>query len=1706
MKKITLKLCFALAAALLCQSTEAQFTYTGGTLNTAQTYDGLGVDSALNPDTIGTTGDSDYIGSSTSGSLTVLSGTLTINVSDFKVGANFGGVGFLSVGSNANLNILNDGQWGPGVGKDGGSGTLSISNNATVTVLIAGTTEQRFMIGNGAAGGTNANGAINIYGGTMILTNGVTPSEDQMQVRVGSDGGIGTIDLDSGSMIDVMPLPFALGGKYTGMIGTPVFTNQSASRLIINNGSLVMTAICSLTDPNKATFTVASNSYVSFIIGGTGSLSLNNWAATDYSNLVSLGNICVNGTAAPWSDFKYSNSNGQGILQLGNPVVAGAQVSLTNVYAGTPVTLSAAANGLNYQWQTDNGSSGVTWSNIGGATSNNYVLDTTSLLGNYEYQLVVTSGGNSVTSAPVPVTVMPASAPFVVSNTVATPNQGGATVTNYVGGTETFTASFTGTLPINYNWQYSPNANGSSAIYLAGQTNLTLVLTNLQSTNSGYYSLQASNGVSPYVGNSLWLSLTVAPIINELIVWSAPVSVNGLTADQILTNVANTYTNGPGYLLEAAYFGNTTTPILVALSNSVYTFLGDGSAASVSDNISATNGASTNLTGNASFDSVLNMFAYDGGSNHVITLHNLVVGQTYSVQLFAMDDRTNNGARQSNFQNLNDGADVSSTFAMGNNAYVVGTFIAPGTDVAIQQNLPTGGFGNINALVVRALTYIPYVTPTILTQPSPSPYIVYAGRTVTLSGAANGVPTPGYQWQWSPDGSTWINLVNGGRISGATNTTLIVSNITLADNNAYIQFYATNSSALNSGSAFSQPVQLNVLPAPPLSGAVSTNILALNPLAYWPMNDTQDPYNQNAPVYDASGNQHDGEYMQFAQNYFDGIYGPTIASGFPYFTDPADNGALLVSIQYSNSFVSVPGLNLNTNTATFVMWLYPAGTNYPSTGLLMTRDAAKGAQTGGICYDSTGTRIGYNWNGDSFTWGVAGPVIPTNMWSFVAVVITPTNASFYVCNTNGGALKTVTHTHTNMAWTGTAGPDPSIRIGDDNNGNAALRLFNGTIDDVAVYNQSLTANQLMSLVTPSAVILSQPQSAGASAGSLAQFSVGVASSTSVTYQWKTNGVNVGNGGVFSGVTSNVLSISSASLNQNGMVFSVAVNNSVGGVLSSNATLTVIQPLGIAMYWDTNGVTPGSGTNGAPSGIWGTTNANWSLDPTGSSATSFWTNGNSAVFSAGNDQTNLSKLFLVTVTNIPQSVIVNAITNKNGQTRIVGGALTPAGASFAINVATNNHAADYDLRIDSVLNDSGAGTTITKTGPGVLLLETANTFAGGFTLNSGSVGTETANGPFGYGTLTLNGGNVEKSWGSGSTSTLTITNSVNVAGTVNFAIVQSAQGNYQFSGPFTGSGFLAVSNINLGGALTIASGSIIIAGDISQFTGTFFQNCAGSNPLRIGSGSGAIVVNGSQAKFQTIGSTSINTPLALLDANFGTLRMGELSGTGGHIRSAWNSTGNTTFEIGALNTSTTYAGNIDDNPNGANGLAGVTKVGAGTLILSISNSYSGPTTVSNGVLQINTAFLKTNSAVIIASPGVLNLNFSGVDQVNALTLNGVAQANGTYGATGSGAGIIDNTHFAGTGVLQVGNTLPVSYLKFIGSPVLSGTNLSITATNAGAGNVYLLSTTNLTTPRNQWVPVWTNTLTGNGQFTTNLSGMVNPALGQQFYILSTTNNH
>ncbi len=94
---------------------------------------------------------------------------------------------------------------------------------------------------------------------------------------------------------------------------------------------------------------------------------------------------------------------------------------------------------------------------------------------------------------------------------------------------------------------------------------------------------------------------------------------------------------------------------------------------------------------------------------------------------------------------------------------------------------------------------------------------------------------------------------------------------------------------------------------------------------------------------------------------------------------------------------------------------------------------------------------------------------------------------------------------------------------------------------------------------PSATITTHPQPQTVCAGSPASLSV-AASGGAVTFQWQKDGVNIANGGIYSGVTTSVLSISNGQTGDSGM-YRCRVTNLCGtGTLDSNAALVTINPL------------------------------------------------------------------------------------------------------------------------------------------------------------------------------------------------------------------------------------------------------------------------------------------------------------------------------------------------------------------------------------------------------------------------------------------------------------------------------------------------------------------------------------------------------------------
>ncbi len=271
-----------------------------------------------------------------------------------------------------------------------------------------------------------------------------------------------------------------------------------------------------------------------------------------------------------------------------------------------------------------------------------------------------------------------------------------------------------------------------------------------------------------------------------------------------------------------------------------------------------------------------------------------------------------------------------------------------------------------------------------------------------------------------------------------------------------------------------------------------------------------------------------------------------------------------------------------------------------------------------------------------------------------------------------------------------------------------------------------------------------------------------------------------------------------------------------------------------------------------------------------------------------------------------------------------------------------------------------------------------------------------------------------------------------------------------------------SNTITGGTLTSATGVDLIVNQFnpvadggltisSQVTGSIGVTLAG-NPLVLG---GLLVLDNPANNYT--GPTSINANTTLQCGAAGVVPAVSavvLSGTAafnlnGFNQSigslAGNSTGTTvsngtsftaaTLTVGNNNTNTTFAGLIADG----SATLSLIKVGAGALSLAGSNTYSGGTTITGGILNINADAALGNSAGGITfngsgAGGTLQLaaGFAGTSLASTQTITVVANDSGTIDTNGNGT-----------------SAAPIIYS---GSLAVSGT-----FTKAGSG-VFSLNTT------------------------------------------------
>jgi len=587
--------------------------------------------------------------------------------------------------------------------------------------------------------------------------------------------------------------------------------------------------------------------------------------------------------------------------------------------------------------------------------------------------------------------------------------------------------------------------------------------------------------------------------------------------------------------------------------------------------------------------------------------------------------------------------------------------------------------------------------PPIVSAP-PASQSAYVFQTVQFTVGVAG--TPPFQYQW---------FANSSAISGATNSVLTLNDISATSTGTYTVAIS------NQFGHASSAASLSVIT--PVAGTYEASAIALEPdvyLRFSDINDTNEVINEGTlgAVADATA---EGNYVATT--------GP-LPPDFPNLesTNPA------VQFDGASADVAIPPLNFSTNTgntATLSAWVYCYGSEVGYAGVVFER--------GG---DASGMQIQTDANGDnilSYDWATGGRwqfqsglIIPPYQWCFVALVVTPTNGTLYL--QDGTSMQTAVDTYAEgiSQFTG------NTYVGWDPNGGAGAtsRRFNGIIDEVTIFNRSLSAADVGSLYYAAtgepAGIVTSPAGLTNYTGQPFSLSVVASGAPPLSYQWYKNSHAI------AGATNDTYTVAAATTNDSGS-YEVYVANTGGNTNSANATVLIetMAPFFSALpesvdLW--NGVAStisaqadGSGPlsyqwylNGAP--VAGQTNASLNLsDPEAA-------NGGSYVFRVSNAYgTTNSAAVLVTVSDPSQSEQMLYSTNTTATWNLRNNYQPIQGVWFQTGTKARlvTHLGYFDSTGTGLLTNHWLGIYQGPPGSGTLLASvqvlagTSNLYSGGF---------------------------------------------------------------------------------------------------------------------------------------------------------------------------------------------------------------------------------------------------------------------------------------------------------------------------------------------------------------------------------------------------------
>jgi autotransporter-associated beta strand protein len=397
-----------------------------------------------------------------------------------------------------------------------------------------------------------------------------------------------------------------------------------------------------------------------------------------------------------------------------------------------------------------------------------------------------------------------------------------------------------------------------------------------------------------------------------------------------------------------------------------------------------------------------------------------------------------------------------------------------------------------------------------------------------------------------------------------------------------------------------------------------------------------------------------------------------------------------------------------------------------------------------------------------------------------------------------------------------------------------------------------------------------------------------------------------------------------------------------------------------------------------------------------------------------------------------------LTNVNyntGGAMITGGTLQvgdgTAAASMGTGAITNDGTLCFNSTAANTVADVISGTGIVvQEGSGELTLSGNNTHAGVTVRSNSTFLNNNANAVGAAGsTLTLDSGTLHLT-------TVDVSSGKSVVVAADSAIVSTvtgSSGNRRIDSPVYGTN----------ATLWITNSALLTFNqDMHGFSGTIKMASQTSQTVRFNAG-GDLLCSGSRNAIWEFLPAAGSTNWMQCRIN-GTIELGAISGGPGMFEQQGSGAGDNIliYEVGALNLDTAFTGWVRDTSR----TTAFRKVGTGTLTMNdVGFINKGALTVSNGVLAFTgyTANSSSNSAIVVAAPGILN--------VSAATDPNVRLGQGTTVQTLRGNGsIVGNVVMGANARLEPG--FSVGTLTVSGSATLGGTNvMELTTAPAAASD-------------------------------------------------------